>query len=451
MRPDRFFLAAGLLAGLAFVFVTPPFQVPDEPGHFYRAYALSTGEPWGEPGRDGFGTVLPASLQEVGSALRGDVPFRPDRKIRPETIRQALRVRLEEKRRAFTDYRNAAQFTFVPYLPQAAAMVVARALGAPPLGLLYAARLVNLLVATALIAMGLRRMPSYPWLMTMLALTPMALFLRSSVSGDALGTGLAFLLTGTAARLAWGEAEPAGWREVALLAVCGAALCLSKPVYFPLAFLVLLIPAHRLPAGRRGPAVALVLTLASVAFVAAMATANGVDASMRPGFAIDRDGQIRDALADPLRVAWIVGKDYVEHGSRYVAQIVGQLGWLDTNLPRPFLFGYAALLGLLALVDTRRSVVVGTWQRGLLAVLTLVTMALVSASQYATFTPYGADYLDGIQGRYFIPLAPAAAWLLHTRRFATDPSHLGLVLPWLSLLSSAFALWLVVQRYYLNL
>jgi uncharacterized membrane protein len=451
MRPDRFFVVAGLLAGLAFVFVTPPFQVPDEPVHFYRAYALSAGEPWGEHSSDragGFGAVLPASLQEVGSALRGDVPFRPDRKIRPDTILRALQVPLEEERRAFTDYRNAAQFTFVPYLPQAAAMVVARALGVPALGLLYAARLVNLFVAMALIAIGLRRMPAYSWLMAMLALTPMALFLRASVSGDAFSTGLAFLLVGTAARLAWGEAEPAGWRDVALMAACCAALCLSKPVYVALAFLVLLIPARRFPAGRRGPAVALVLTITAAAFVLAMATAGGVEVSMRPEVPVDRDGQIRDAFDHPLRTVRIIGEDYLEHGDRYVAQIVGQLGWLDTNLPKPFLWGYAALLGLLLVIDTRPTVEVGLWQRGLLVLVALATMVLVSASQYATFTPYGADYLDGIQGRYFIPLAPAAAWIVHTRRSATP--RLDRVLPWLSLLSSAFALWLVVQRYYLS-
>lgn len=444
MRADRFFVFAGLLFGLGFVFLTPPFQVPDEPVHFYRSYAVSTGELWGHPGQDGFGAMLPASLKETGSTLRGDVPFRPDRKIRPAAVVAALRVPLEEERRAFVDYRNAAQFTFVPYLPQAAAMLAARALGATPLGLLYAARVVNLLVATALVAAGLRRMPSYSWLMTMLALTPMALFLRASVSGDAFGTGVAFLLAGTAARLAWGETEPAGWKDAALLAGCAAALCLSKPVYVTLAFLVLLIPAHRLPGSRK----ALVLAVAAVAFIVAMATASGIKASMRPEVFIDRDAQIRESVVHPLRTVGIIAGDYLEHGDRYVAQIVGQLGWLDTNLPKPFLWGYAALLGLLLLIDTRPAVAVEPWQRGLLILMALVTMALISASQYATFTPYRADYLDGIQGRYFIPLAPAAAWIVHTGRFSNR--RLDRALPWLSVASSSFALWLVIQRYYLG-
>jgi uncharacterized membrane protein len=385
---------------------------------------------------------------ELGIDLRDDVASYPERKVRLEKVLQALRVPLEEERRAFTDYRTSAQFTLVPYLPQAAAIAIARGLGAPALGLLYAARLVNLLAATALIALGLRRLPSFCWLIAMLALTPMALFLRASASADAPTTAVAFLLTGTVARLAWGEAERAGWGDVAVLAACVAALCLSKPVYVTLALLVLLIPAARLPL-RRGPFLLLFAVITAAAFTVAMATASGVDISIRPDVPVDRDRQIRDALADPLRVAGILARDYLlQHGDRYVAQVVGQLGWLDTNLPKPFLWGYLAVLGLLVLGDTRGPVMVRPWQRVLLTLVLLATLALVSASQYAFFTPYGADHVEGIQGRYFIPVAPAAAWILHTRRFAADPAHLSRALPWFSLFSFGFILWIVLRRYY---
>ena len=449
MRPDRFFLAAGLACGLAFVFGTPPFQVPDETIHFYRAYAVSEGNLSAEPGEGGFGAVLPASLQEIGNGLRGELPFRPGLKMSPDKIFQALRVPLEPERRRFTDYRNSAVFTPVSYLPQAAGMAMARWLGAGPLVLLYAARLANLLAATALIAIALRRLPAYPWLLTMLALTPMALFLRASASGDALLTALAFLLAGTAARLAWGEEETrGGWRDFVILTACSTALCLSKPVYVPLALLVLLIPAGRFPERRRGVFLLVHGVVTSAAFTLAMATAGAVDVSLRPDTATDKDRQIADALADPLRVAWIITEDYLHLGSRYVAQIVGQLGWLDVNLPKPLLWGYAFLLGLLALLDTRQEVAVSLWQRALLALMALATMALISASQYAIWTPYGANYLEGIQGRYFIPLAPAAAWIFHTRRFPAEPALLNRVLPWISLLSLGIAFWTTLQRYY---
>ena len=446
MRPLPFFLVAGFLFGLAFLVSTPPFQPPDEPAHFYRAYALSEGEPWARYGEQGLGAVLPASLQELGTDFRGD--RHRGRKFRPEEIQEALRVPLDAERRAFVDFRTAAQLSLVPYLPQAAGIAVARGLGASALGLLYAGRLANLLVATVLIAASLRWFPSYSWLMTMLALTPMALFLRASMSADALTTALAFLLAGLVARLAWGEEERVRWRDVAVLTVCAAGLCLTKLVYVPLAGLILLIPSVRFPGGRRGPALALFATVTTAAFALSLATAGTVDITIRPGAPVDKERQIQDALAEPLRVVWIFARDYMQLGDRYMAQIVGQLGWLDINLPKPFLWASLILLGLLALLTGRREVAVKRWQRVLLGLMALSTLALVSASQYALWTPYRADYVEGIQGRYFIPLAPAAAWLLHNRRFAVSPALLDRVLPWLSALSSAFGVWLVLLRYY---
>lgn len=452
MRPNRFFLLTGLLFGLAFTIVTPPFQVPDEPAHFYRSYAISEGELWAQRHGASLGAMLPASLRALDTELRGDLPGRPELEIRPEKIVRALRVPLAEERRVFVDYRTSAQLSFVPYLPQAAAMAIARMLGAPPLVLLYAARLVNLLVATALIALALRRLPAFRWLLTLLALTPMALFLRGSLSADAFTMAVAFLLAATVARLAWGEDQQdggqGGWRDLALLTACAAALCLTRPVYVPLAGLAFLIPAHRLPGGRRLPALAPFVLVTAAAFALAVAIGSAVDLPLRVDEVVDRDRQIQDAFADPTRVAWILIRDSLQQGDRYLAQMVGQLGWLDVNLPKPFLWGSLLVLGLLAFCDGRREVVVRPWQRALLGLIAVATVALVSAAQYATWTPYGADYLEGVQGRYYLPLAPAAAWLLHNRRFQADPALLNRLLPVFSVLSSAFAVWLVLRRYY---
>jgi uncharacterized membrane protein len=430
------------------VFGTPPFQAPDETTHFYRAYAVSEGNLSAQSGAGGLGAMLPASLQELGTDFKGDLPFHPERKISPEKILRALPVPLQEERRRFTDYRTSALLAPVAYLPQAAGIATARRLGAGPLALLYAARLANLLAATFLIAVALRRLPSYPWLLAMLALTPMALFLRASASGDALSTALAFLLAATVAGLAWGEEEQGRWQDFAVLTACSTALCLSKPVYVPLALLVLLIPAVRFPGSRRGAVLLVHGVVTAAAFILALAIAGTVDVPIRPDAPVDSGRQIKDALADPLRVAGIVAEDYLHHGRRYVAQIVGQLGWLDVNLPKPLLWGYAFVLGLLALLDARRDVAVSPWQRALLLLVAIVTLGLVSASQYANWTPYGAGYIEGIQGRYFIPLAPAAAWIFHTRRFPAEPALLNRTLPWLSLASLGIAFWTLLNRYY---
>lgn len=447
-RPDRFLLVAGLLYGLGLAVVTPPFQVADEPAHFYRAYRVSEGRLDLIP-RLGRGIAgLPASLQDVATSLRGDLPFHPERKIAPRKILAAFRVPLLPERRTHVWLANTLQYPFVPYVPQAFGIALGRAVGAPPLALLYLARLSNLVAGTLMIVLAVRRLPAFRWLAVMLALTPMALSLRASASADVTSTGAAFLLVATVAKLAWRRDEPPHGSDFILLLLSAVVLCTSKVAYLPLALLIFLIPQNRFPWRRTGFLLPHISTaLAGAVF--AVATSHAVG-RLRFDAAVDSGRQIRDALAHPLSFLQIVVTDYVVHAPRYLLQLIGKLGWLDTKLPSAFLAAYIAVLLALVLLDTSPTIEVRPWQRWTVAALLLTTLVLISASQYAVWTAYGASYIEGLQGRYFIPLAPAAVWIFHSRRFADriPPERLGAGLAAFSLLSFGISAWALVERFY---
>lgn len=448
-RPDRCLLAAGLLYGLGVAAVTPPFQVPDEPAHFYRAYRVSEGrlDLIPIPGRAG--ADLPVSIQRVATALRDDIPFHEEKKVAPGLVLAAFRVPLEPSRRSLAWFGNSLQFPFVPYVPQALGIALGRAFGAPPLVLLYLARLANLIAGTLMVVFAVRRLPAFQWFAVMVALTPMAVFLRASASADVTSTGAAFLLAAGVAQLAWGEDAAVRRRDLVLLTASAAVLCASKAVYFPLAFLPVLIPASRFPRGRRAAFLLLHLAV-SLALAAWGIAASRAVGTIRFDVAADPSRQIHDALAHPLSLLRIVASDYLVHAPRYLGQFVGQLGWLDTKLPIPFLLTYLAVLAALVLVDTNPRLEVQPWQRWIVAGLTLSVLLLISASQYAAWTPYGAQHVEGLQGRYFIPLVPAAVWLFHGRgvtdRFSFRDPAAGLAA--FSLLSFGISVWALVTRYY---
>src|SRR5262249_40865882 len=160
--------------------------------------------------------------------------------------------------------------------------------------------------------------------------------------------------------------------------------------------------------------------------------------------------QIHGSLLHPFHFLWAVIRDYAVHTPRYLGQLVGKLGWLDVQLPIPFLVVYLAVLLALVFLDTSPRIELRPWQRGIAAVAVLAGMVLVSASQYATWTPYGADFILGIQGRYFLPLVLPAVWIFHSRRWAgrIEPERLGMALGAFSVLSCGIALWALVGRYY---
>ncbi|HET9210613.1 MAG TPA: DUF2142 domain-containing protein [Thermoanaerobaculia bacterium] len=447
IAPGRFVLAAVLLFGAAFAIVTPPFQVPDEPAHFYRAYRMSEGRLDLLPTSGRVGAPLPVSVHRIGD-LFGPLTFHPERKTSPRAILAALRIPLAPERRELVFFPNSLQYTFVPYIPQAIGVAAGRLLGAPPLALLYLARLANLLCGALAVAFAVRRLPAFAWLAAMVALTPMCLSLFASASVDVTTIASSFLLVSTVARLAWGR-ERAARGDLLLLAAASAVLCASKPPYLPLALLVLLIPVARFPRGRRAGFLPIHFGLSLLAASWPLA----ISRVMRYGrleAGVDAGRQIHDSLLHPFHLLRLVIEDYAVHALRYLSQIVGRLGWLDTQLPAPLLAAYLAVLLALVFLDASPRVEVRLWQRGIAAGAVLVGMILISAAEYAIWTPYGADYIEGVQGRYFLPLVLPASWIFHRRSWAgrIGPRRLGMALGAFSVLSWGIALRALVGRYY---
>src|SRR5438034_2263054 len=65
VKPHFVFLVFAVAGGLLLLVLTPPFQVPDEPSHFYRAYAISEGHFTARLQRGSPGEMLPAAIYEV--------------------------------------------------------------------------------------------------------------------------------------------------------------------------------------------------------------------------------------------------------------------------------------------------------------------------------------------------------------------------------------------------
>ena len=397
--------------------VTPPFQAPDEAAHFFRAWRVSEGRLDVRPGRERAWIDVPAGLLRAGEQLYGAPPFRATRAISWDELRRAAGVPIGATReRVYVP--NTLQYTFVPYVAQAAGIAMARASGASALGALYAARVANLLLASLLIAWAIYKLPAYRWLTAAIALTPMAVALRASASADAVALAATCLLVAAIANAAWGTSALLR-RDVLMLVAAAALVCATKAAYVPLLLLVLLMPRARWPARLRRPwawaAAGLVLVVGVTTW--ALATARAVPA-LRVDVPVDPQRQVASALDHPLAFAGIVLRDYAEHAPRYAAQLVGKLGWLDVPLPHLFVASYLLLLVALLVVDGSRQVEAHAWQRWLVGGAAAGCLVLVSASQYALWTPLGATVVEGVQGRHLLPIAVAAIWAFHSRRSA---------------------------------
>ena len=443
-----FFLATSLLFGAAFTVITPPFQVPDEPVHLFRAFTVSEGYALPALGHPSPPQRIPQSISAQATLFTNRLTSSKKDRVRPQELAQALDAPLDPDRRVILSAGNTMGYSSLGYLPQAAGIGIGRVFSDSALMVLYAARLANVVVTSLLIWLAIVRARTSQWLLTLLALTPMALFMRASASPDPLTMAIAFLFLGLVIGVATAE-RTITKLDLAALLLTSFLIPLTKPVYAPLALAILVVPPSR--SRNRNLAVFLPIVVLSAAILGtgtASLWARNVLAGVAGKSSVHASSQVDYAVHHPAETAVVIAQDYVTHLPRYLGHMIGRLGWLDTPLPLPILALYALTLLFLAVADRDRQPDWRIWQRMIFFIAGTLTLMLVSAALYASWTPVGADHVEGIQGRYLLPLSPLLLLPLSIRRFSASSGRCALIAAAVSLITLCTTLWVLVQRYY---
>ncbi|MEP6993049.1 MAG: DUF2142 domain-containing protein [Acidobacteriota bacterium] len=440
-----------LIFGILFALVTPPFQAPDEPQHFFRAFLVSEGR-FLPVGRDGSsGDWLPYSLPHLAGQLSERVPFHPERRVDTRAIRGAFGVRLDSRNRIFVPFMTSA-YSVVPYLPAALGIAAARLLTDSVLLLLYAGRLASVAVSAALFAWAIRAAPLCRPVFFLLALTPTAVFLAASVSADAFTNGFCFLLTAAALRLALGGRSTWTRRNFGLWLLLTAILGLTKPGYVLLSALAFLVPAEALGSRRRRNAWAALSIAACGATMAAWTLAiRDIYPPLSRGTPFAPARQLQSIAGHPLDFAGLLLAQLAREATALADQYIGKLGWIDTRLPPPLIA--AILLGIVvaALTGGQGPAFLSTSQRRLLTCVLVASLVWIATLLYVIWTPYGSRAIGSLQGRYFIPLGPVAFLIFSNRRWRIDWERWRAQSAIWAALSLCIALSAVVARFYLSI
>lgn len=411
---QRVWLALAALFLIAYTFIAPPFQTPDEVGHFWRSYSVATGTLNPEMTWRGPSAEVPGGVRKLVGAL-WITPGTPE-KVGMERLRAARAVPLERNApRAVT---FPAFYTPVPHAPQIVACFLGNAIGARPLYTFYFGRLCNAATFLLLAFLAMRRLR----VAGAVALLPMALYLAASFSSDAMTLGVAMVVTALVL-------VPS--QSMVKLLTASLILALCKPVYF-------LLPLVALVTLRTRMRFAIVLPIAlGVAISASVASHHYF--AMRADAPVDANAQLRNVIDAPLRFAGIAANDLRAHGRDYLEQMTGVLGWVDLPLPAPLIWTTLAALLLVA------TSTLPPLTRGVALAIVLATVGGISLSQYLVWTPPGAMTVDGMQGRYFLPQLPmllaAVGW---KREWRWTPLAFGVM----AVVINCVALLTLVRRYY---
>jgi uncharacterized membrane protein len=387
-------LAIWVLA-VSYAIVTPPFQVPDEVAHYWHSVALAHGDVFQVTQNGRLGSWVPKSARDFVYLTWVETAGHPENKVGMARLRDAAQLPYQPEP-VFRSY--PALYTPIAYLPASLSGLVTNLLHVRPLIAFYAGRIVTATAAVLLIAAAMLECTELAAIIGAIASLPMTLFLFGSYSSDALTISIALYVTALAWRLRPGkDVTSAHW---ATLCIATAALAMCKSVYAPIALLAIAPPwRNRVSPKRIGQ---IVLLLGSLALGLGLSAAMLARQYYPLRTDTDPKAQAQMIEAHPLRFVGVVCQDYVAQCVDYRDQFVGRLGWVDIPLPGVLIVAVFYLL-LAAALTSDMSITVSTRIFGLL--LALLVCLGVSASQYIVWTPVGATHMEGIQGRYFLPVA----------------------------------------------
>jgi uncharacterized membrane protein len=431
------FALFGTLAVLLLAIDMPPYQNPDEPAHFARADEISHLQLISRGGPAAPKTVDQGIDQ--GNARFSDLPHHPER--------HATRDRYAPVPwgdRAAMSHDNTAMYPPFFYVPAAIAIKIGKQAGLSVLPTLELARaaggLVSVAIGTAAIALA---DAAALWLFAVLSL-PMALGEMAALSQDGPMIALSALAVALVVRIrhATGGAQRA---LLSLLCLVTALVGMARPPYAPFALLLILAPD--VPLRRRAALLALSLALVT-GWCLIIATVTGLYAGFTGA---DAGAQLRGLLHAPWRVFPLMAETLSVFSVIYRITFIGMLGWMDVELPTAYRWAAYAMLGVAVTgcVAAGRGVAPARCVVVALAAAMAATLAIFAA-QYLTWTPVGAARIEGVQGRYFLPVGLIAGAAL-AGGAAREPA-IARMLAWPVLLfpvaTIVITLHRVVLRYY---
>ncbi|MES2901131.1 MAG: DUF2142 domain-containing protein [Pseudomonadota bacterium] len=410
-KTQLFCFLIGLVCALPFIILTPPFQVTDEPQHFYRAFQISELNVLPESTGKIAGGTLPSSLIELSTLFLDTREIHVYRKVvsRPWSfLEQGFAIPLAAEQREFIDFSGAAFYSPLPYIPQAAAIVIGRTLGLDALQLVYLARLVNAVLAIYLVALAVQRTPVFKAGFLVAGLLPMSLYLYASLSPDALVIGTAFLFTALSIEAYFNKR----WTtpDLAIAIICGTIFCSIKTVYAPLLLISLAGFFHD---ASRSRALATQLALIGIPLIVTATWLHSVSGMILPVWPGTNVGaQLEHVLRMPLMFVAAMLATLQLNFLHYYQSAIGKLGWM--NLPlSPLIYSLPILAVGISIfsiprVDPLRSNRLVAWW----ACLAMGCVALILLALYLYWSVVKAYLVDGVQGRYFIPMLPLCGVVL---------------------------------------
>ena len=420
---DRVILSVAYLF-IAFVMflITPMDTLFDEESHFVRAYEISDGHFVAKQFDNGMGkSEVSQDFVEALNNVTKSLGYDGANLIYAREL-DMLGHEMGDQH-AYIMNPNQALYSPASYYPQAIGLFLGKLVTNNIFLIYYYGRFMAFLINAALVILTINLIPEKKYLIFALACNPVFLSLMVSYSADGVLNALALFFV---AFIFWIRKKNSIklWQE-AVLFILSIMLALQKVIYFPLVLCIFLLSDETFKSKAKARIFKIItfgcsLACSAMWFMTAsnyLHDGNGYNDNVRPVMQLSY--LIKHIYVFPKLIFNTIYDMFFGWVSQMCGAAMGK-GVLAYSSIIWIPFAVIIAIELFTRKDTEKDIVLSIKNKLLIAFMIIVVVCLTLASLYVNWTTYQANVVDGVQGRYFIPLMLPLSLIINRKLIEGD-------------------------------
>lgn len=397
IKDEKSFMYVMLIYLLSFLFIFPPMEAPDEPYHFYRSYKFSQYDFTTSP----YNNMIEKKINIPGNynCLGYSRAFVYESAVYPNDILACYKNAANVKLNFAVGTRANRLITLIP---SALGIKLGDIFTNSPLFIFYCGRLFNFVFSFFVLLYALKIIPKHKQIFLLVVFIPMFVQQSVSFSYDAILNSLCVLIVAYLIKF-FNQTEEITTKELIIYSLCSLVILDIKLPYILIPLLILFVGKDKLGKDQKKKIMRIALFLGAILlsyFVANYIASLDLPKRIGEVSAVKRN-TISELIKSPTKIFRIMKATARGHASEYYRNMIACFGWLRYSFDDRLIMFCYLMFGVAILADdTKLRLKKRIINIGLIGLL----FGGIFLSMYLSWTPYNSLMIEGVQGRYLLPL-----------------------------------------------
>ena len=403
MKIEWIFLIFMVTFGLCYLLVLPPFAAPDEPRHFVTSYYNSNQILGIKQSKTD--TYVICREEDDDSICGITIDRETYRAVLTKLFKTSNKTKINS--RLFLG-KLIEESMFITHLPQALGITIARLLHFNYITTIYMAQLFSLIFYTIMVFFAIKIIPVGKYILFVISGFPMVMQEATSCGYDIIIMGMVFFFIAYIFNIIY-KREKITLKNCIIIMLLIILFSPCKLVYCVVPLLVYLIPTTLFINKKQAYIYKNFAFLCGV-IVAMICNMNAVTGNTSGTkyieWANEEGYTVGYLLCHISKLFNIIITTLYEKVTFYIEGIIGNgLGWYDISIPVDLTIASAVLI-IFAINNNQTDIDISLKHKALYLLIAAISVSMTCASMLLAWTPISYNIIEGVQGRYFLPILP---------------------------------------------